>query len=195
MSDLGGPDVNVTAQPTDADEFPVISDPKEYFETVVNTSEAQSKIEARYQIALANDPTVTREDALRAYSETGDAKKDILSYYETHGRNFKLDRSILSPEFNEALQKYFDMIETIQLNRANDFYMGNQAKESSDDHMRTALHNEAAARLVAEGTAPSINIARQLIHFMTVSAGLEKFDPNKDEKKWRAIANMPMRSR
>lgn len=160
----------------------IYSDPREFLDSFRESLEYKSALTQRIKEVRARNPKAPKKSIEGAFVDVETYKQLLFDYY--HKNKLVYDPAIYAPETQEAIQTYWNSVmsyrETIGHNPTPAFL---QAAEQN----RIIKHLNAAEKMVQEGKAPDARIGRVLVHFLSVSEGLDDFDPDRDIKRLEAM--------
>jgi hypothetical protein len=154
--------------------------------------EVHKSVMERFEQAKKRDPKVTVEEAAEAFSRTNEAEQLMFKFYASltksapNGR-LRFSERGLSGKFTNERTKYFDIAATF-----NDLQCSgtSNSRLQEVERMRSAAHTAAAETLVQDRLVPSSVLAKTVLQFMSVAAGVDgKVDPLRSAKQRQAISH------
>lgn len=167
-----------TLTPEEKEDTTPFINPNEFLRAFRQSSEYQRSRARRIKEARKRNPRLSQKAIESSFCDVDQYKQLLFDYFHQHHLNY--DETQYSEAFNAALQKYWESTLSYQRilgHNPSDAYL--QAVELD----RVAKHLHAAEELVKNDQAPNDRIGRVLVHFLTVSEGIDNFDPDRDIRR------------
>lgn len=160
----------------------------EFYHQFRESEAVQNEIGQRIQRAHIIDSTVTETEVVEAFLNTEKAKSSLWDFYHAHP--FVFNPHEVSTDFNSQLQAYYRQLRRMKdpINQIRS--LGDRDQIINEDRRRSSLHTQAAEQLVKDGVAPNLTIARVLVHFIAIADGMDTPNPDREEKRRRALSSV-----
>lgn len=171
-----------TLSPMETEEPKDYTDPVDFLDGFHESPGYQDVLSSRRKEVRRKNPNATDREIEESFIEVEPYKQLLFQYYHQHPLLY--NKKLYSEKTNVALDQYWkDTMSYHQIlgeNPSPTFLRAAEAKRSMD-------HLRAADELVQEEKAPDVRIGRVLVHFLTVSEGVDSFDPNRDARRLESL--------
>ena len=164
--------------PQETEDTTPFTNPTEFLQSFHQSPEYQQTLARRIKEARRRNPRLQSRAIESSFRDAEQYKQLLFDYYHRHHLNY--DETQYSDTFNPALQEYW------QSTLAYQDILGHNPSEAYIQAVeldRVAKHQDAAEELVKNGQAPNERVGRVLVHFLSVSEGIDNFDPYRDERR------------